>query len=33
VLQKFHGELVLLDGKAPTGTRQEFATEDSGVPF
>lgn len=33
VLQKFHGELVLLDAKASGETRQQFETEDSSVPF
>lgn len=32
VLQKHRGELILLDSKASSDTRQEFAREDS-VPF
>jgi single-strand DNA-binding protein len=33
VLQRFRGELVLLDSKAPAETREHFAAEDSSVPF
>jgi single-strand DNA-binding protein len=33
VLQKFRGELVLLDSKAPADTRQELEEQDSSVPF
>jgi single-strand DNA-binding protein len=33
VLQKFHGELIMLDGKPSGETRQHFETEDSSVPF
>jgi single-strand DNA-binding protein len=33
VLQRYRGELVLLDSKAPAENRQQFADEDSGVPF
>lgn len=33
VLQRFRGDLVLLDSKAPAESRQQFAEEDSSVPF
>lgn len=33
VLQRYRGELVLLDAKASADTRQQFADEDSSVPF
>jgi single-strand DNA-binding protein len=33
VLQKYHGELILLDAKASADTRQHFEAEDSSVPF
>jgi single-strand DNA-binding protein len=33
VLQRFRGELVLLDAKASGDSRQHFETEDSSVPF
>jgi single-strand DNA-binding protein len=33
VLQKFHGELILLDGKPNGDTRRALETEDSSVPF
>lgn len=33
VLQKFHGELVLLDNKPSGETQREHAEQDSSVPF
>jgi single-strand DNA-binding protein len=33
VLQKFNGELVLLDAKASPDTRRDYAAQDSSVPF